>query len=532
MKRKEVYQWVLNNCFTKDGKNINSAFLRWCKEDELHYINKITNHIEAPIGYRITKFLLDDLTLDKCVVCGNVIKYHPVKSIHCSISCSKLSKMNQIKVKQTCLNKYGVDHPAKSKEVQDKKKQTCLNKYGVDTPFHSKIIQDKVKQTCLNRYGVDNISHIQDTKDKKKIQFENLTPEQKKLSNEKSFNTMIDNMGIRDTLASKEWLNCRYTNDKKTIIQISKETGVSPKCVYDWLLRHDIKILRRFVSGKEQEVVNYINSIYKGTVDTSNRSVISPYELDIYLPDINMAIEFNGLYWHSYNKPETSYEKNYHRMKTDMCNDVGITLIHIFEDDWDLKQDIIKSMISYKLGKSETIYARKCKIKHVSTKEQRMFLNNNHLQGYTHSSTTIGLYYKDCLVSLMSFGKPRFNKTCEHELIRYVTKINKRIVGGASKMFKHFINTHKGSVLSYSDISFSNGGIYQTLGFKNIGFSGISFYYVKDGIRHNRLKYQKHKLNRLLDNFDADMSSSKNMFNNGFRRIWNCGNSKWLYHIP
>jgi very-short-patch-repair endonuclease len=261
----------------------------------------------------------------------------------------------------------------------------------------------------------------------------------------------------------------------------------------------------------------------------NNRKIINPYELDIYIPELKLAFEFNGLYWHN----ELNKENNYHLNKTEMCENKGIQLIHIWEDDWLYKKNIVKSIIFNKLGKSNKIYARKCKIKEViDNKLIREFLEKNHIQGFIGSKIKIGLYYNDELVSLMTFGNRRIamgKKTTnqdEYELLRFCNKLNTNVIGGASKLFKYFINNYKPQeITTYADRSFSQGKLYETLGFNFIGKTEPNYYYIIDGIRHYRFNFRKDKL--IKEGFDPNKTEHEIMLNRKIYRIYDSGNLKY-----
>ena len=250
---------------------------------------------------------------------------------------------------------------------------------------------------------------------------------------------------------------------------------------------------------------------------SNTRGIISPYELDIYLPDFNLAIEYNGSYWHS----EGRKGKEYHLNKTELCNEKGIQLLHIFDFD-DL--DIWKSIISNKLGLNKKIYARKCIIKELEYKEIKDFLNTNHIQGSCSSKINLGLFYNGELVEVMTFGKPRFNKKYDYELLRLCSKKFYSVIGGASKLFKYFKEKYKGSIISYANRRFSNGNIYKQLGFKELNKTEPNYWYIKEDKILSRYQCQKHKLNSLLENFNPELSESENMALNGYFRIYDCGN--------
>jgi hypothetical protein len=192
----------------------------------------------------------------------------------------------------------------------------------------------------------------------------------------------------------------------------------------------------------------------------SERKIING-ELDIYIPDLKLAFEFNGLYWHN----ELYKDKNYHLNKTELCEDQGIQLIHIWEDDWSYKQDIVKSMILSKLNKIDVkIDSNDCEVKEImDTKLITEFLDKNHIQGYIRSSIKIGLFHNNDLVSLMTFSK----KQNEYKILRYCVKLNIEIVDGLIKLFNYFKEKYKPSLINLIiDRSYDNGKQFQEIGFK------------------------------------------------------------------
>jgi len=287
-------------------------------------------------------------------------------------------------------------------------------------------------------------------------------------------------------------------------------------------------------SNVEKDFLKFIEKNYFGEVLVNVKNIINPYELDVYLPDLKLAFEFNGLYWHS----EKFVHKNYHLDKTLKCelNDKEIHLIHIYEDDWTYKQDIVKSRILNLLGKSKKIFARKTEIKEVSYKESREFLEKNHIQGNCISKIRLGLYYENELVSLMTFGKLRKclgqqSKEGLYELLRFCNKINTSVVGGANKLFKYFINNYTfSSIISYADRSWTmNNGktLYDNLGFKLHCITQPNYYYVNKGIRENRFKYRKNVL--VEQGFDVNKSEHQIMLERNIYRIYDSGSIKYEF---
>jgi hypothetical protein len=278
-------------------------------------------------------------------------------------------------------------------------------------------------------------------------------------------------------------------------------------------------------SKNEINLYQYLISIYKNEIIQKDRSILSKQELDIYIPNNNIAIEYNGLYWHNeLNKPS-----NYHLNKTKLCEDKGIKLIHIFEDEWIHKKDIVKSRLKNILGlTSNKIYARKCIIKNIDTKLSKEFLNTNHIQGHVNSSIKLGLYYNDELVSIMTFGSLR--KTMgknkidgSYELLRFCNKLDTTVIGGANKLLSHFIkNYNPNEIISYADRRWSNGNLYEKLGFEFSHNSKPNYWYVKQLKREYRFKYRKNIL--VKEGYDPTKSEHEIMLEREIYRIYDCGN--------
>ena len=275
-------------------------------------------------------------------------------------------------------------------------------------------------------------------------------------------------------------------------------------------------------SISENEVADFIGSLGINML-TNDRSLLEGKELDIYIPSHNLAIEFDGLYWHS----ELFVDKDYHLNKTELCEEKGIQLIHIFEDEWVHKKDIVKSRLKSILKLSDNIiYARKCDIRYVDSKTKRSFLNDNHIQGTVGSKVNVGLYYSGVLVSLMTFGHRPILQPSDYEMLRFCNKLNTSVVGGASRLLKYFVNTYQPKeLISYADRRWSRGGLYKSLGMSFISDTEPNFHYIRGKYRDNRIKYQKHKLVAL--GFDKNKTANEIMFENGYYRIYDCGHKKY-----
>lgn len=279
-------------------------------------------------------------------------------------------------------------------------------------------------------------------------------------------------------------------------------------------------------SRHEREISEWLDAI--GIEYTFNtKEIIYPLELDFYFPKYNLALEFNGIYWHS---ELAGKDKYYHFNKYDLCKNQGITLFHVFEDEWINNADIIKSKLLYKFNKIKiNVYARNCTIDTIDNNAAREFLNENHLQGNGRANVKLGLFNNDELVAVMTFSKSRFNMSYEYEINRFAVKKCMNVVGGAGKLFKHFIRNYQpSSVISYADLRYGEGDVYKQLGFEFSHRSYPNYWYTKDHFkRESRIKYQKHKIS---EGFDPALTEWEIMQQKGYDRIWDCGNNVWIWN--
>jgi len=278
-----------------------------------------------------------------------------------------------------------------------------------------------------------------------------------------------------------------------------------------------------YKSGPEYEIIDFIESLGVKNIKQSDRHL--GFELDVFLPEYKLAIEYNGLYWHSSNTPKKDKELvNYHLNKTKKCDAHGIKLFHIFENEWldPIKQLIWKSVIKNALGKSNKIFARKCIIKEISTKTSADFCNANHLQGDVSSLKSYGLYHIDELVSVITIGQSRY-KPGYIEILRYCNKIGYTIVGGFSKLLSYIETIVDKDIISYANRRWSNGNLYKKTGFTLVNISGPCYFYLDKNfnIFHRSTYTKKNVLKKFPNSVGTEVSI---MYNNGYRRIWDCGN--------
>lgn len=277
------------------------------------------------------------------------------------------------------------------------------------------------------------------------------------------------------------------------------------------------------ISKPETEICDFVISLGV-KVEPNTRSIISPLELDIYCPDQKVAIEYNGFHWHG----ENQKSKNYHRNKTELCAQKGIQLIHIFPDEWREKKEIVKSVICNKLGLCENkIFARKCEIKNIDNRESNVFFSTNHIAGPVRCKKSFGLYFNDELVAAISYRFPLQKKKYPNcmEIARFATKLNGRVVGAFGKLLKTslpWLREEKiGNILSYADLRYGTGKVYEALNFSLLGKTDLDYWYT-DGIsRFNRFKFRAKK----------PLTEKEVATKNRVWKIYGCGNKKYCFRI-
>ena len=463
----------------------------------------------------------------KCVICNkklkfisNVVGYQKTCSKEClsqliSNNVNNSKKQMIENQKKTFNRKYGSDYFMGSKEFYNKAKQTWLNKYGVDNPFKSKELMKNVKHSISNELRTKINNSLRDPTRKQKLKdkyFEKLgyfNISQSHIEHKEEYFNKDLFLEVCERLNYDVYDLCHYFNITNTIIHKKfREYNINifrkskfEKCIYELLKENNI---------------NFIHN---------DRKIIYPNELDFYLPDYNIAIECNGDYWHSiYQKPY-----KYHQNKSLECEKKGIRLIHIFECEWNSNKDKIKQWLLSNFNKDNRIYARKCIIKELDSKTSKQFLEDNHLQGNCNSSIKLGLFYNDELIEVMTFSKPRYNKEYEWELIRLASKLNYKIIGGASKLFNYFIKKYNpNNIISYQDFTKFNGNIYYNLGFNYKSLTEPGFFYTKDYMIVNRQKFQKYKLEQLLNKKIDNIE--KTIYELGYLKIYNSGNKVWVWN--
>ena len=429
----------------------------------------------------------------KCDFCNKLVnitykEYYRNVLNNNKYACSKIC--GSIKAKESNIIKYGVEYPMILKDIQEKAKKTNIKKYGTEYLQQSEFIKNKTQRTLLDKYGVYHISKSEEIR--------------KKTSKISLDDNYINYIGENLSLFKCEYVGHNFSISNDNYFQRKKNN--LPICTI-------CNPIGDSKSIKEEQIFEFIKSIYSDNIIRTYRDGL---EIDIYLPKIKLGFEFNGLYWHS----DNFIDKRYHLNKTEYFSEKGIRIIHIWEDDWINKRNIIESQIKNLLGLTENkIFARRCQIREIKdSKISTKFLNENHIQGSVRSNLKLGLYYGNELVSLMTFDNYEGRKKMEAggwNLSRFCNKLNTNVIGGASKILKYFIKNYKVfRLISYADRDWSIGNLYEKLGFKRISESKPDYKYI---INKNRI----HK-SRFRKSFTNISESKLNI-----PKVWDCGKIKF-----
>jgi len=553
-----------------------------CDNIEIQLTNRNRGYFQR-LGYEIltNKLIIKTIDLPKnshqivdvvCDLCYKeyilrYAKYVENESRYSFFSCKQCSSK---KKKITNLERYDVDNYSKIEGYGDTVKKIKLERYGKET--YNNI--EKHKKTMLEKYGVEFYMNTDEFRVKSKItkndkyQDEHFTNYEKikltkkeKYGNEyfvnlekcKNTNLIkygVDNYSKTEEFKQKIWnyYNQKLLEKDLNIVSINRGQGtVSLLCekghnyniplqlLYD---RINIKTepcltcnpLNSYTSsGYESQLQDFIKNNYNDTIVLNDRKTIGK-ELDVYLPKLKLAFEFNGLYWHN----ELNVSNSYHLDKTELAEKNGIKLIQIYEDEWIYKLEIVKSRIINLLGKSNKVYARKCEIREIYDNSiTSNFLVKNHLQGNINSKIKIGLFFNNELLALMTFGNLRrsmgqSNTKDTYEMLRFCNKLNINVIGGASRLFKYFINKFEPKeLISYADRSWSSGNLYEKIGFKLSGKTRPNYSYVIGNKRHYRFNFRKDKL--VKDGFDSNKTEREIMLERKIYRIYNSGHLRYKF---
>ena len=508
-----------------------------------------------------------------CVICGQefeVTRYH-LTAKDAKTTCSK--KCSAELRKRTNLGKYGGVAPAASYAVQAKMRATTLERYGVDHAMHSEVFKEKSKQTNLERYGVAHHAQLESERVRvseqwKDNEFKETVASKRLQTNVERYGTtnpmqslevrtkcsvskMTDSSKAQNFLEFKEdprkFIMNLGLDYKPTLQELSSLVGVNDSTIGCYIHLHKCEdLIRANVSTMEQSVMDFLRQIKSDVVISHcDRTVITPYEIDIYLPEYKLGIECNPTATHNsdvyvFDRGSAPMSPSYHQMKTNLCESNGIRLLHIFGYEWIHNDAVIKSIIQNCIGcNTQSIYARSCEVREVSSHETSMFLKTNHRQGAVGSTIRLGLYHADRLVSIMTFGRLRATvggSGSGYELLRFCSLLGTSVVGGASKLFKHFVcNYSPNYIRSFSDRAHTSGDLYRTLGFHEARRSSAGYCWVNlsTEMAYHRMNAQKQNIRKLLNDSELDLNKSERelMVEHGFVRVYDSGTITWEWKL-
>lgn len=405
----------------------------------------------------------------------------------------------QQKMQETCLQRYGVKTTLLLPEIQEKIKQTNLKRYGFTIATKNEEVKAKIKQNNLNKYGV-NVYHQKDIKD-----FDNWETDDK-------FSQYVKNNHM-NMIDLAQHFNVTYSAINKRVAKLK--------------LLDDI-ILLNGTSHYETEIITMLKEI--GISDEEivlrDRTILEGKEIDIYLPAYKFGIEFNGDYWHSElisKHSDHNGRSTYHQEKSLEAAKKGVFLFHIFEYEWNnptIKAQIKNRLTTILYKNTLHLGARKCKIVKLTKQQKKDFLNNNHIQGNDQSNIALGLQYNNTLMACMTFKKSKYKKY-NYELSRFCCQNGYNISGGASKLFKYFLDNYCISgdiVVSYNDITKTKGNLYQILKFKSVSINAPNYVWINFETGDIKTRYQTQKAGEI-----------KRMHDMQYYRVCDCGTQTWVY---
>ena len=449
---------------------------------------------------------------------------------------SRMDKSQMVeRIRRTNISRHGVDNVSKIESVKAAKAESTRASLGVDNPFQSEEVKARIRRANFESLGVDHPMKSRAVRGRavatNTLRYGAANPMQSDVVKAKR-RAGIGAGTIRTTLNSDP-LFVAYHGDGNYTMKC--DAGMGHHFEIDTHLFHARRGLGNGLctvcnpvgstpSAKEIELRDFVSSIYQGEVVQGHRD---GYELDIYLPDLAVGIEYNGLYWHS----ERFKGRGYHLAKTEHFRNRGIRVYHVWEDDWIHRNAIVRSQVSNWLGVTPVrLRARDGEVRVVEDGPLvRSFLESSHIQGYVRSSLAIGLFIGGDMASLMTFDHSEGRLTmpaCEWNLSRFCNRPGTVVAGAASRLLAHFERMHSPSrVITFADREWSVGGLYDRLGFRQVHVTGPNYKYVVGGRRVNKQRYTKERLVR--EGHDPSLSEREITSSMGLARIWDCGQIKY-----
>ena len=535
------------------------------KDELLSETSFLNIYKNVPLGLRYYCVLNSIYSIPKCLCCNSKVNYKIANPSHgfsyfCGPDCSRSNKTVNKQILQKLSNKDWLYEQRiilqKSKELiaeelncsvvpitkwlkklEIENPRTDIKNTKIEVPQKTILYADYYENnlTLLDiakKYDVSNTT-VKKWFNQHKIQILNHSNTIKNKVIPKIIKTNLNTYGVPyaaqkhfaqdiwHKLNDPDWLYDQHIVQRKTLMRISMDIGVSDLTIKRYFNEFDIETkLYQFSSG-EKELGDFIESYV--AIERSNRKLISPKELDIFIPSLNVAIEYNGCWWHSTNSGKSNLHQ---KEKYDLCRNKGIRLITIYDDEWLSNKNLVKEKLKtiLNISDSKKIHARKCIIKTIDYKIKNIFFNENHIQGSVKSSINIGLYYDNELVSVLSF---KLNKN-NHELVRYATKYN--VIGGFSKLLSYFkYNYEWNKIVTFADLRWHTGNVYLKSGFIIDGYLPPDYEYVVNGKRSHKFNYRKKCISTKFPNlYNSLETEEENMKRIGIPKIYDCGKIRFV----
>lgn len=429
-----------------------------------------------------------------CLQCGKQFTTTSRKKKLCSDECKKEHK--SLLMSEKCKDKEFITN-RNNKIKQARNTEESKNKTSIASKQFWSIKENKEK--------VSNALKEYNKSEQVKLSKSNLMKERYKFYKENNIQLPVQKQEVKDkivdTLDSKfgrgNW-PCNSPDAREKANKTAEINGSWGKAREKGFETISIINKETFISKGENEVKEFVESLGFKTERKYIKGMKASGEIDIFIPQKNIGIEFNGSIWHSVNFGNKSVK--YHFDKTKLAKEQGIELIHVWEDLWHTKKDLVKTILKHRLGKNneERIFARKCEVKEIDLQSYKDFCIKNHIQGYRLASVKLGLFYNGNLVQIASFAKTKDGKY-DYEWIRGCPASNNSVIGGTSKIFKYFVNKWKPkTVLCYADLNLFNGDGYKKCGFILTGLTGPNKFYVKGFTRIERNPKRYHEFKELV----------------------------------
>ena len=447
-----------------------------------------------------------------CKTCGAGTAFYGWEkgyATYCSKSCASLDKELQAKIKQnresTMLERYGAKTTLESALLTKKVKNTNISRYGTEVAANNSSVRKKISKTVQEKYGGKSPNVCARVREKQKLAQLSAANKRRIEEARRLGYTFID---------GDPRLNARWECHRGHIFD------------YNWQTKQTAPICRvctpyiKGTSSLEIEVAEFVESLLPAQRNFRLYLDSKTYrEADVFVPSENVAIEYNGLFWHS---ELAGKGRDYHLNKMLTFGEHGIHLLQFFEHEWVNKKDICKSIIRHKLKLNERIGARKLIVKDVPRVEAMDFFNQTHINGAAPFSVALGLYLDNELICCSAWGPGRFRDYAAIELIRFSCKLNIAVTGGLSRLTAAASKRFSGKTLkSFCDRRFGDGSGYLAAGWVLTRQTSPGYWYFDKSQVYHRLQFQKRKLVQLLQKNGTEWELAQLY---GLNRFWDCGN--------